>query len=128
MKQQGRYENKAVWWYIPGANFSSVDESCNMDMSCRGGRGRVGGEREYHEKNTAVPMADVISGLVVWHFPTQQDTDTTGIKISHFDIQYKIIPNILRYSNNTKNKKHHKWHLDKLLPLVLLSYNCLYFC
>jgi len=62
-----------------------------MDMSCRGGRGRVGGEREYCEKNTAVPMADVISGLVVWHFSTQQGTDITEIKISHFDIQYKII-------------------------------------
>ena len=36
-------------------------------------------------------MADVISGLVVWHFPTQQDTDITEIKISNFDIQYKII-------------------------------------
>jgi len=91
MKQQGRYENKAMWWYIPSGNFSSVDKPCNMDTSCTGGRGRVGGEREYCETNTAVPVADVICGLVVWHFPTQQDTDITEIKISHFDIQYKII-------------------------------------
>jgi len=89
MKQQGRYENKAMWWYIPSGNFSSVDEPCNMDMNCTGGRGRVGGEREYCEKNTAVPMADVISGLVVWHFPTQ-DADITEIKISHVDNQHKI--------------------------------------
>jgi hypothetical protein len=62
-----------------------------MYTSCRGGRGRVGGEREYCGENTAVPMAYDISGLVVWHFPTQEDTDITEIKISHFDIQYKII-------------------------------------
>ena len=80
-----------MWWYIPSGNFSSVDKPCNMDTSCTGGRGRVGGEREYCETNTAVPVADVICGLVVWHFPTQQDTDITEIKISHFDIQYKII-------------------------------------
>lgn len=91
MKQQERYENKAMWWYIPSGNFSSVAKPCNMDMSCKGGRGRVGGEREYCEKNTAVPMADVISGLVVRQLRTQQDTDITEIKISHFDIQYKII-------------------------------------
>lgn len=53
MKQQGRYENKAMWWYIHGGNFSSMDEPCNMDMSCSGGRGRVGGERNT-EKHTDI--------------------------------------------------------------------------
>lgn len=74
MKHQGRYTNRAKWWYIPGGNFSSEDETCQVDMCCRGGKGKVGGreEREYCVKHTAVPLADVISGLVVWHFPTQE--------------------------------------------------------
>jgi hypothetical protein len=50
----------------------------NMDMCCRGGKGRIGGgETEYCVKNTAVPLADVISGLVEWHFQTQQETNVT---------------------------------------------------
>jgi hypothetical protein len=77
----------------PSGNCSSVDEPCNMYMCCREGRSRreEGEGREYCVKNTTGALADVISGLVVWHFQTQQETDISEIKIFHSDIQYKII-------------------------------------
>lgn len=58
----------------------------NMDMCYKGGKGRIGGGETEYCVNTAVPLADVISGLLAWHFQTQQETNITEIQISHFDI------------------------------------------